>query len=341
MTINIVPVVVAIDDKAKELEVVRIAVRELPYKVKLLTATNELEGLQLIQADPEGIRVVLLDVRMPKLDGRWVYAEIRRLAPHAQIIPYTGDHEAGEQLVELGARPPIYKPASFEDISEALTQALDADAPMSPSTGLYGFLQEQAPRMVQIARNNEASLRVAILSNSSLDLVGLSALITRAGGEVIVETDRSSKVREMANSGRLNVIVCVPEMLNAAQEISNATHVPLLVYAKQSNLDNMEPAPRTSVVVEPISIESFTTALRTIAAGGHYGLPQSVLRLTPKQRRLAQLIATGTPIPEIAEDLGVSVDRVRHMLSDLYRQLNLSGLAEFRSWAQEQFAPRE
>src|SRR5262245_18311710 len=120
--------ILAIDDDPHSLDAVRAAMRYLRRPVSLYTATGGVDGLSLLHEHVASVRVVVLDVHMPHLDGRWVCAEIRRTAPQVQILPFTGDADAGEQLHELGARAALAKPATPIQIAECLSEALSEES---------------------------------------------------------------------------------------------------------------------------------------------------------------------------------------------------------------------
>jgi DNA-binding NarL/FixJ family response regulator len=302
----------------------------------VLTTRESLDGLALIQRHSAHVRVVVLDVRMPRVDGRWLFAEIRRLAPAARIIPYTADREAGAQLQELGSCPPLYKPVVPAAIVSAIEEAL-ATPQRAPSTRLYTFLQEQAPWVIRHARADGAAPRVALLARSEALRAGLSALLARAGAEVAVATAQAEAVHPLAAGGSLQLIVCTPELLAAGQRLSLASQVPLLVYLFHEAEGDLDLPPGASLVVEPVNEGELAEALRTAASGGVYrSRAQPLAMLTPRQRRLVDLVAANRPVPAIAAALGITPSRVYHMLTELYRELDLDGIAALRAWAHAQ-----
>jgi DNA-binding NarL/FixJ family response regulator len=333
------PVIVIIDDNQDALEIARLAAHKVAAPLTVLTMRDGLEGLQQIQCHAGRVRVVVLDVRMPRIDGRWLFAEIRRIAPAARIIPYTADCEAAQQLVELGSCPPLYKPMIPGAIVSALEQALSARPLPVPSTRLYTFLQEQAPWVVQHAGAESTTLRVALLARSAALRTGLAAVLARSGAELCLATGQPEELRAMARSRNMRLIVCTPDLLEAAQVIARATQVPLLLYMFQDAGTNLVLAPQTNLVVEPISAADLADALRTIAAGGQYRRPvEALTRLSARQRLLVDLVAANYPVAAIASALEITPGRVYHMLTELYKQLGMDGIAALRAWAHSHLA---
>jgi two-component system response regulator AtoC len=83
--------------------------------------------------------LVLLDMRLPGLDGLGVLREIRRRAPATLVIVVSGHAEVGTvvQAMKLGAADFLLKPLSAEDVTLALSSALErpAPAPAPPARG--------------------------------------------------------------------------------------------------------------------------------------------------------------------------------------------------------------
>lgn len=336
MSADAPPVIVVIDDNPDALEIVRLAARKVRTPLEVLTARDSLDGLALIQRHCARVRVVVLDVRMPRVDGRWLFAEIRRLAPAARIVPYTADRDAGAQLQELGSCPPLYKPVVPAAIVGAIEEALAAPQP-APSTRLYAFLQEQAPWVIRHARADGAAPRVALLTRSEALRAGLVALLGRAGAEVALATGDPEAVHPLLAGGSVRLLVCTPELLATGQRLAGASQVPLLIYLFHEAEGELELPPGASLVVEPVSVGELAEALRTAAAGGTYrSRAQPLARLSPRQRRLVDLVAANRPVPAIAAALGITPSRVYHMLTELYRQLDLDGIAALRAWAHAQ-----
>ncbi len=72
----------------------------------------------LMKLGEEHFDVVLLDVKMPGMDGLETLREIRKMAPEAQVILLTG-HAGAETAaygVSLGAFEYMLKPVVFEEL---------------------------------------------------------------------------------------------------------------------------------------------------------------------------------------------------------------------------------
>jgi len=73
-----------------------------------------------------GIDLVLMDIRMPRLDGLNALRILRRLAPAVPVIMFTGQAGQGDMLetTRLGAKTCLLKPVNVERLKETVVQSL-------------------------------------------------------------------------------------------------------------------------------------------------------------------------------------------------------------------------
>lgn len=71
--------------------------------------------------------VILLDVKMPGMDGIETLREIRKRHPEVEVILLTGHAsvESGVQGMSMGANDYLLKPVDFEDLLSAIHQAYE------------------------------------------------------------------------------------------------------------------------------------------------------------------------------------------------------------------------
>jgi CheY-like chemotaxis protein len=94
------PVVLVVDDEPVALAVLQ---RTLEPHYRVLTATDGLEALKVIEASGEDIRVVVTDVRMPRLSGPALAAHLTRLKRSPAVLfvsGYTDPDVPGEILAK-------------------------------------------------------------------------------------------------------------------------------------------------------------------------------------------------------------------------------------------------
>ncbi|BBD08157.1 response regulator [Desulfovibrio ferrophilus] len=94
--------------------------------VKISTAQSGQEALDLFEETE--FDVVVLDVKMPGMDGMTVLERIRKIAPRAKVILLTGhaSTEAAVQGMALGAFEYMLKPVQFEELYFKVIEAARA-----------------------------------------------------------------------------------------------------------------------------------------------------------------------------------------------------------------------
>lgn len=103
-----------VDDEVRFLSTTSKLLKKKGYEV--FTATNGLEALETIKKNR--IHVVILDVKMPGMDGNDILREIKRLYPLVEVIMLTG-HATVESAVDglkTGACDYMMKPADIDDL---------------------------------------------------------------------------------------------------------------------------------------------------------------------------------------------------------------------------------
>jgi DNA-binding NtrC family response regulator len=113
--------VLLVDDEKDFLETLVKRLRK--RKLDAVGASGGLEAVKMVTADP--VDVVVLDVKMPDMDGIETLKRIKSIRPTAEVIMLTGhaDMEVAIQGMELGAFDYLMKPA---DIDELLYKIQDA-----------------------------------------------------------------------------------------------------------------------------------------------------------------------------------------------------------------------
>ena len=87
-------------------------------------AMNGAEALKAVESDPPD--VILLDMRMPVLDG-WGFAkELRRRGHQTPIVVMTAARDAGRWAREIAASAFVAKPFGYDDLLRAVERAVPA-----------------------------------------------------------------------------------------------------------------------------------------------------------------------------------------------------------------------
>ncbi len=115
--------VLIVDD---ELDFLETLVKRLQKrKVDATGVGSGKKALELIER--EHFDVVVLDVRMPDMNGLDTLREIKRKRPLMEVIMLTGHAsvESGMEGLDLGAFDYVLKPADFHDLLERIKKAFE------------------------------------------------------------------------------------------------------------------------------------------------------------------------------------------------------------------------
>ena len=84
-------------------------------------------GAALAKVAANNFAVILLDMRLPDMDGGQVLQEIKKIRPESRVIILTGHASAseGEEGLKNGAFDYLLKPVEFETLLEKLQAARD------------------------------------------------------------------------------------------------------------------------------------------------------------------------------------------------------------------------
>jgi CheY-like chemotaxis protein len=117
--------VLVVDDDADVRRVLAAGLRGEGYTVWL--AGHGHQAIELFQQHRRNIAAILLDVRMPGLDGPRTLAALQRLHPNIRCCFMTGNPTpySEEALLEMGALQVFRKPFAFSDVIQALEQLMD------------------------------------------------------------------------------------------------------------------------------------------------------------------------------------------------------------------------
>jgi len=112
-----------VDDEERFLATTKKLLEKKGYHV--FTATSGAEALEKLGT--ELIQVVILDVKMPGMDGLACLSQIKRLFPLVEVIMLTG-HATAESAVdglESGATDYLMKPIDIDELIEKAEEAAE------------------------------------------------------------------------------------------------------------------------------------------------------------------------------------------------------------------------
>lgn len=120
------------DDALLGRSLMRLAERTFP-DYQCLMARDGIAGVQLAQQHAAQLRLVLLDIALPRMDGNLVAVQIRTLAPRVPILPFSAHEQSWPMLLELGCLQPIRKhPDMVVSLGRLMRQALATEVAPLP-----------------------------------------------------------------------------------------------------------------------------------------------------------------------------------------------------------------
>ncbi len=114
--------VLIVDDEADFVEMFSLRLSEMGHQV--FAAYSGQEGLSVLEERPD-IEVVILDIKMPGMDGMETLDQIKQHYPLVEVIMLTGHGtiETAVSGMKRGAYDYLLKPADFKEIEEKLEGA--------------------------------------------------------------------------------------------------------------------------------------------------------------------------------------------------------------------------
>jgi CheY-like chemotaxis protein/two-component sensor histidine kinase len=116
--------ILLIEDETMVADVGQAMLKHLGYSV--LWAKNGAEAVDMVSTFKENIDLVLLDVKLPDMDGGRIYHLITKIRPNLKVIVCSGYSVYGpaQQILDAGAQEFIQKPFTIRTLSEKLKDVL-------------------------------------------------------------------------------------------------------------------------------------------------------------------------------------------------------------------------
>lgn len=115
--------ILIVDDEFDILDYLADKVRQAGHRV--VTAVDGVDALLKVIQDPD-LEVVVMDIRMPRLDGMDALRILKEMNPEMPVIMFTGQAGRGDMAlsVQLGAYTCMAKPISSEKLLETIKTVL-------------------------------------------------------------------------------------------------------------------------------------------------------------------------------------------------------------------------
>ena len=170
------PRILVIDDEERMCWALERALSYEDYQV--VTATRGLQGIELAKETEPSL--VILDLKMPDIDGIEVLKEIKNINPSIPVIIITahGTIDTAIEAMKIGAMDYITKPFKLEELKVHVKQALH----LSDSENQINFFrQELGKKYGKIVGQSDAMKEVTLLIRQ-VAKTGTTVLITGESG---------------------------------------------------------------------------------------------------------------------------------------------------------------
>ncbi len=170
--------ILILDDDPEVLEMYKEMLSQLPSRPEIHTALDGARGLALLEAEP--FRLLICDLKMPKMDGLQVLSIVRRRFPELRTVVMTGvqDEEFRSRAYALGVDLFWLKPDTQQNIQMFL-ECLESLLGQDPTGGFRGV---QSKSLMDIIQMECLSLSSTVLRITRGPLVGKIWIV---GGELI------------------------------------------------------------------------------------------------------------------------------------------------------------
>jgi len=113
-----------VDDEEALCQLIRDVLTRRGYRV--LTATSGPDGVRLFREQADQVRLVILDMVMPGMDGRAVFEALREVDPEVRVLVSSGymDEATAASILRRGVAGFLRKPYTLRELVEAVQAAL-------------------------------------------------------------------------------------------------------------------------------------------------------------------------------------------------------------------------
>jgi two-component system response regulator HydG len=186
--------ILLVDDDKDMTETLSDILTDIGYHVE--TANNGYEAIEKIKTHP--FDTVLLDIKMPGINGVETFKEIKKIRPGAVVMLMTAQsvEELVAEALEEGAYGIMYKPIDTKKLVEFIETAkrgaliLFVDIDLSTSQKLIDALKERGYRVAKARSGDEAK---KLVQRTSVDMVFIEVKMPIMNGLETYEALRQIK----------------------------------------------------------------------------------------------------------------------------------------------------
>src|SRR5580765_3398759 len=141
--------VLLLDDDVDLLDMYRQLLTQLPSQPEIYTATSGTRAMAMLEAEP--FRLLICDLRMPKVDGIQVLSIVRRKYPQLRTVALTSvvDEQFRSRVYSLGVDLFWHKPGTDQEIQMFLA-CLESLLGQEGESGFRGLQSKSLVDIIQL-----------------------------------------------------------------------------------------------------------------------------------------------------------------------------------------------
>jgi chemotaxis family two-component system response regulator Rcp1 len=109
-----------VEDNPADVLLVRVALSQVPFPLKLLVAKDGEQALEMLSSPDFQPQLIILDLNMPRVDGQAVLQQYQQKKVPIVIFSSSQNKVEVQKALELGAREYVQKPIGFEPYADAV-----------------------------------------------------------------------------------------------------------------------------------------------------------------------------------------------------------------------------
>jgi CheY-like chemotaxis protein len=109
-----------VEDNPADVLLVRVALSQVAFPVKLLVAKDGEQALKMLGSSDFHPQLIILDLNMPRVDGQTVLQQYQQKKIPIVIFSSTQNKAEVQKALALGAREYVQKPIGFEPYADAV-----------------------------------------------------------------------------------------------------------------------------------------------------------------------------------------------------------------------------
>jgi CheY-like chemotaxis protein len=180
--------VLLLDDDVDLLDMYRQLLTQLPSQPEIHTATSGPRAMAMLEAEP--FRLLISDLKMPKMDGLQVLSIVRRKHPELRTVALTSvsDEQFRSRAYALGVDLFCYKPATEQEIKMFL-ECLESLLGRESDSGFRGVQSKSLVDIIQLECISQSSSVLRITNGGQTGKIWIheGEVIDAEAGEITGE----------------------------------------------------------------------------------------------------------------------------------------------------------